>query len=142
MLPEIVILISYGRVFVQLMLCQGVQVACPFSQSVSQAVDEKLTSAAIFLVVTLNPGTSAETTVRTFCVTLSSLVRGVGFRIPDGGLSCVLGFGEEGWRRLFGDAKPNICIPSVRSMASIMHLLRPEICYFISGQTVWISASN
>ncbi|HDR2548415.1 TPA: Dyp-type peroxidase, partial [Enterobacter ludwigii] len=80
--------------------------ACPFSQSVSQAVDEKLTSAAIFLVVTLNPGTSAETTVRTFCVTLSSLVRGVGFRIPDGGLSCVLGFGEEGWRRLFGDAKP------------------------------------
>ncbi|MFL7889847.1 Dyp-type peroxidase [Enterobacter pseudoroggenkampii] len=80
--------------------------ACPFSQSVSQAVDEKLTSAAIFLVVTLNPGTAAETTVRTFCATLSSLVRGVGFRIADGGLSCVLGFGEEGWRRLFGDAKP------------------------------------
>lgn len=80
--------------------------ACPISQTVSQPVDERLTRAAIFLVVTINPGASAGVTVRTLCGTLSSLVRGVGFRVPDGVLSCVMGFSEEGWARLFGGAKP------------------------------------
>ena len=59
---------------------------CPFSQSVSQPVDERLTRAAIFLVVTINPGKAAEVAVRAHCSILSSLIRGVGFRISDGGL--------------------------------------------------------
>ncbi|WP_193221875.1 Dyp-type peroxidase [Klebsiella pneumoniae] len=80
--------------------------ACPISQSVSQPVDERLTRAAIFLVVTINPGKAAEVAVRTLCGTLSSLVRGVGFRILDGGLSCVMGVSSGGWERLFGDEKP------------------------------------
>ncbi|MGA8122463.1 Dyp-type peroxidase [Rouxiella badensis] len=80
--------------------------ACPISQSVSQPVDEKLTRAAIFLVVTINSGASAEVTVRSLCSTLSSLVRGVGFRVSDGALSCVMGFSNEGWERLFVGGKP------------------------------------
>ncbi|ELR7100782.1 Dyp-type peroxidase [Escherichia coli] len=79
---------------------------CPFSQSVSQPVDERLTRAAIFLVVTINPGKAAEVAVRAHCSILSSLIRGVGFRISDGGLSCVMGVSEGGWERLFGDTKP------------------------------------
>ena len=48
---------------------------CPFSQSVSQPVDERLTRAAIFLVVTINPGKAAEVAVRAHCSILSSLIR-------------------------------------------------------------------
>ncbi len=72
----------------------------------SQAVDAKPTRAAIFLVVTLNAGDDVETTVRGLCADLSSLVRGVGFRTLDGGLSCVTGVGAAAWDRLFGPPRP------------------------------------
>ncbi|OZI38099.1 peroxidase [Bordetella genomosp. 10] len=72
----------------------------------SQAVDTKLTSAAIFLVVTIDAGTAAETAVRGLCADLSSLVRGVGFRATGGRLSCVLGIGSAAWDRLFGAPRP------------------------------------
>ncbi|MFC4278294.1 Dyp-type peroxidase [Achromobacter aloeverae] len=71
-----------------------------------QAVDAKLTRAAIFLVVTLDAGAQAETAVRELCADLSSLVRGVGFRSLDGGLSCVTGIGAAAWDRLFGEPTP------------------------------------
>ena len=48
-----------------------------------QAVDARLTRAAIFLVVTLNPGADHDVAVRGLCADLSSLVRGVGFRSQD-----------------------------------------------------------
>ena len=72
----------------------------------SQAVDARLTQAAIFLVVTLDAGTDAETTVRGLCADLSSLVRGVGFRASDGELSCITGIGAAAWDRLFGAPRP------------------------------------
>jgi porphyrinogen peroxidase len=73
---------------------------------VSQSVAARLTRAAIFLVVTINPGPVAEETIRGVCADLSSLLRGVGFRNLDGQLSCVMGFGSEGWDRLFGSPRP------------------------------------
>ncbi|MGN6144102.1 MAG: Dyp-type peroxidase [Mesorhizobium sp.] len=73
---------------------------------VSQSVASRLTRAAIFLVVTINPGAAAEETVRGLCADLSSLLRGVGFRNLEGQLSCVMGFGSQAWDRLFGAPRP------------------------------------
>ena len=65
-----------------------------------------LTRAAIFLVVTVNPGPGNETAVRALCGDLGALVRAVGFRDLEGRLSCVLGLGSEAWDRLFRAPKP------------------------------------
>src|SRR5271157_4194810 len=73
---------------------------------IAQPVAAPLARAAIFLVVTLNPGLDNRTTLRSFCGDLSALLRAVGFRDIEGGLSCVLGFGSEAWDRLFGPPRP------------------------------------
>jgi putative iron-dependent peroxidase len=71
-----------------------------------QAVDARLTRAAIFLVVTLGAGAESEAAARSLCGDLAALVRGVGFRSADGGLSCIMGIGSDAWDRLFGAPKP------------------------------------
>jgi putative iron-dependent peroxidase len=73
---------------------------------VSQPVAEKLTHSATFLVVTLKPEPRAEQAVRALCADLASLLRAIGFRNPDGRLSCVMGFGSEAWDRLFASPRP------------------------------------
>ncbi len=76
------------------------------STTVSQPVAEKLTHSAIFLVLTLNPDPRAARAVRALCGNLASLLRAIGFRNPDGRLSCVMGLGSEAWDRIFGDPRP------------------------------------
>ena len=71
-----------------------------------QAVVRPLTRAAIFLVVTVNPGRESLAGVRALCADLPKLTRAVGFREPEGNLSCVTGFGSEAWDRLFGQPRP------------------------------------
>jgi putative iron-dependent peroxidase len=71
-----------------------------------QAITGRLTRAAIFLVVALDPGADALPVVRGLCADMSALLRAVGFRDPDGSLSCVLGFGSDAWDRLFGQPRP------------------------------------
>jgi porphyrinogen peroxidase len=71
-----------------------------------QPVVALLTRAAIFLVVTLKPGSESRATVRSFCGDLSALLRAVGFRDLEGGLSCVIGFGSDAWDWLFGPPRP------------------------------------
>ncbi|QDH17731.1 Dyp-type peroxidase [Swingsia samuiensis] len=73
-----------------------------------QPVDAKLTKAALFLVLTLNEGDQNETgaQVRDVLGDISSLVRGVGFRIPEGELSCITGIGSSAWDIVFGNPKP------------------------------------
>ena len=73
---------------------------------VPQPVATRLTKAAIFLVVTLEAGSAAESAVRKLCADLSGLLRAVGFRDLEGGLSCVLGIGSDAWDRLFGAPRP------------------------------------
>lgn len=70
----------------------------------SQAVLGPLTRAAIFLVVTVDAG--GEATVRDVLADLSGLVKAVGFRSLDGGLSCVVGIGSRAWDRLYGQPRP------------------------------------
>jgi putative iron-dependent peroxidase len=71
-----------------------------------QAVASGLTTSALFLVVTIQPGPDKEIPVKRLCSDLSGLVRAVGFRDPGARLSCVLGIGSEAWDRLFGQPRP------------------------------------
>ena len=74
--------------------------------AVPQAVVQPLTRAAIFLVVTMNPGAASPRIVRSFCGDLPALLRAVGFRDIEGNLSCVMGIGSDAWDRLFGQPRP------------------------------------
>ncbi len=69
-----------------------------------QAILTPLTEAAIFLVLTVDAG--AEETVRELLADVSGLKRSVGFRIPEGELSCVTGLGSVLWDRLFAGPRP------------------------------------
>src|SRR5271165_6086737 len=73
---------------------------------VPQAVAQPLTRAAIFLVVTMNPGAASRRIVRSFCGDLPALLRAVGFRDIEGNLSCVMSFGSDAWDKLFGPPRP------------------------------------
>ncbi|MBO3746807.1 Dyp-type peroxidase [Streptosporangiaceae bacterium NEAU-GS5] len=73
-------------------------------EPVPQDVLAGLTSSAIFLVVTVDPG--GEAVARDLLADLAGLVRAVGFRVPTGGLSCVTGIGSEVWDRLFAGPRP------------------------------------
>ncbi|MGZ4556449.1 MAG: Dyp-type peroxidase [Mycobacteriaceae bacterium] len=69
-----------------------------------QPVLTPLTGAAIFLVLSVPEG--AEADVRGLLPDIAGLSRTVGFRVPDGGLRCVLGIGSQLWDRLFGGPRP------------------------------------
>ena len=64
-----------------------------------QSVTAPLTRAAIFLVVTVNPGDDPRRSVRSLCGDLAGLVRSVAFRNQEGNLSCVMGIGSDAWDR-------------------------------------------
>src|SRR5260370_19760344 len=80
--------------------------ASDMPQAVLQPVATGLTRAAIFLVVTINPGAGHRAVIRSFCMDLAALVRSVGFREQEGTLSCVVGFGSDAWDKLFGKPRP------------------------------------
>src|SRR5580693_3708344 len=75
-------------------------------RALAQPVAAPLTRAAIFLVATLNPGFDNRAALRSFCGDLAALLRAVGFRDLEAGLSCVMGFGSEAWDRLFSPPRP------------------------------------
>src|ERR1700691_635927 len=87
----------------------------PVGAVLAQPVAASLTRAAIFLVVTLNPGLESRATLRSFCADLSALLRAVEFRDLEGQLSCVMGFGSEAWDRLFG-APRTAALPPFREV--------------------------
>ena len=69
-----------------------------------QPVVSPLTAAAVFLVLTINPG--GENAVRDLLPDLSGLGRSVGFRIPDAELQVVSAIGSDAWDRLFAGPRP------------------------------------
>lgn len=69
-----------------------------------QPVVTPITEAAIFLVLNVEPG--SEAAVRDVLADLGGLTRSVGFRFPEGSLSCVAGIGSAAWDRLFGLPRP------------------------------------
>jgi putative iron-dependent peroxidase len=69
-----------------------------------QPIVTPLRTAAIFLVLTIDPG--GEDTVRDFLADASGLQRAVGFRLPEGELAAVIGIGSDAWDRLFSGPRP------------------------------------
>jgi putative iron-dependent peroxidase len=70
----------------------------------SQAILTPITEAAIFLTLTVDSG--GEDGVRDLLADVSGLRRSVGFRLPEGELTCVVGVGAEVWDQLFGAPRP------------------------------------
>jgi porphyrinogen peroxidase len=79
--------------------------------ALAQPVAAPLTRAAIFLVVTLKPGSESRATVRSFCADLGALLRAVETRDLEAALSCIMGIGSEAWDRLFGPPRPAMLHP-------------------------------
>jgi putative iron-dependent peroxidase len=69
-----------------------------------QPVVTPLRTAAIFLVLTVNPG--GEAAARDLLADVPALQRSVGFRLPEADLACVAGIGSAAWDRLFGGPRP------------------------------------
>ena len=69
-----------------------------------QPVLSPLTTAAVFLVLTVDEG--GEETVRDLLGELGGLGRAFGFGAPDAALSCVAGIGSDVWDRLFDYPRP------------------------------------
>src|ERR1700735_5471414 len=114
---------------------------------VAQPVSAPLTRAAIFLVVTINPGEDDCAAVRSFCADFAGLVRAVEFRDLEAGLSCVMGIGSDAWDRLFGDPRPAELHPFREFRAGSRHAIatpgdllfhirakRMDLCFEIAAQ--------
>jgi putative iron-dependent peroxidase len=69
-----------------------------------QAVLTPPTEAAMFLVLTVAAG--AEDELRDLLADVAGLRRSVGFRVPEGGLTLVVGLGSGLWDRVFGRPRP------------------------------------
>ncbi len=83
-----------------------------------QPVASPLTAAAVFLVLTIDPG--GEDTVRDLLPDLSGLGRSVGFRIPEASLQVVTAIGSDAWDRLFAGPRPRELHP-FRTLAGARH---------------------
>jgi putative iron-dependent peroxidase len=79
-------------------------VARPLPEPEPQPVLAPLTAAAIFLVLTIDPG--GETAVRDLLSDWTGLQRAVGFRAPGPPLACIAGIGSQAWDRLFSGPRP------------------------------------
>src|SRR5207344_2188766 len=77
------------------------------------------TTAAIFMVLTIDPG--GEETVRDLLADWAGLQRSVGFRVPEAPLACVAGIGSGAWDRLFSGPRPAELHP-FRELAGTAHL--------------------
>ena len=117
----------------------------PEPQPVPQAVLSPLTSSALFLVVTIDSG--GEPVARQLLTDLAGLVRAVGFRIPEGELTCVTGIGSDAWDRLFAGPRPAELHP-FREVAGARHTApatpgdllfhikarQPDLCFELATQ--------
>ncbi|MEI9401508.1 Dyp-type peroxidase [Mesorhizobium argentiipisi] len=72
----------------------------------AQSVDAPLSTAAIFLVVTVGSDEAALSNVASVLGELDDLVKNVGFRDLSGRLSCIAGIGAGLWNRLSPGRRP------------------------------------
>jgi putative iron-dependent peroxidase len=112
-----------------------------------QPVLKPLTEAAIFLIVTVRDG--AEEVARDLLADVAGLTRSVGFRTPEGTLSCVVGIGSQLWDRLFTGPRPAELHPfqelnGVRHQAPatpgdlLFHIRarQMDLCFELAGQLI------
>ncbi|MEV4264741.1 Dyp-type peroxidase [Kribbella sp. NPDC049584] len=89
------------------------------TDALPQSVLMPLSGSAIFLVVQVEEG--GEDRTRDLLERLSGLVRSVGFRVPDGNLSCVVSIGSDVWDRLFSGPRPAELHPFIEVKGAIHH---------------------
>ena len=108
----------------------------------SAAILTPITEAAIFLTLTVDPG--AEDAVRDVLADVSGLRRSVGFRIPEGELTCVVGIGAAAWDRLFGAPRPAELhpFPGLAGATAQRARRRPATCSSTSARTGSTCASS
>ena len=117
------------------------------SSPIPQPVATLLTRAAIFLVVTINPGAANCVAVRSLCAELAALLRSVGFREPNGNLTCIMAFGSTAWDQLFGQPRPAELHPFREIRAATRHAVatpgdvlfhiraeRMDLCFELAAQ--------
>jgi putative iron-dependent peroxidase len=100
----------------------------------------------MFLVVTMNAGSTSDGAVRTLCADLAALLRAIGFRDHDSRLSCIMAFGSDAWDRLFGAPRPKELHPfreirgrhhAVATPGDILfHIraMRMDLCFELAAQ--------
>jgi putative iron-dependent peroxidase len=105
-------------------------------RTVPQAVTAPLTRAAIFLVMTIEPGIENRAALRSLCGDMAGLVRAIRFRDSEAALSCVMGFGSEGWDRLFGQPRPAQLHPFREFRSGARHALSTpgDVLFHIRAQ--------
>jgi putative iron-dependent peroxidase len=131
----------------------------PGADAEPQAVLASLTGAAIFLTAVVGPdaeppGAESLDTVRGLCGDLAGLVRGVGFREPEGYLSCVTGIGRRLWDALAGERRPaglhefeEVRAPGRHAVSTPGDLLfhiraaRMDLCYELACQIMFRAGS-
>jgi porphyrinogen peroxidase len=119
------------------------------SSPIPQPTNALLSRAAIFLVVTINPGEDAVAAVQTLCGDLAALLRSIGFREPAENLSCIMGFSSTAWDRLFGEPRPAELHPFREFRAGSRHAVatpgdilfhiraeRMDLCFELAAQIV------
>lgn len=107
----------------------------------SQSATGTLTSNAIFITLTVGESEADLARVRGLCGDLGSLVKAVGFRSTEVGLSCIMGIGAGLWRRLAPGATPAGLHP-FREVSGVHHApatpgdilfhiraARPDFCF-------------
>lgn len=112
----------------------------------SQPVEGALSRSAIFVTLGLPEGGEGVATTRGLCADLPSLVKAVGFRSAEAGLSCVLGIGAALWERLAPGAMPRGLHP-FREITGVHHApstggdlllhvraARPDYCFELVSQ--------
>nr|BEK64939.1 Dyp-type peroxidase [Kitasatospora purpeofusca] len=117
----------------------------PADPPAPQPVLTPLTTAAIFLVLTVDPG--GEDTVRELLPDLAGLRHAIAFRAPDVGLTCVTGIGSDAWDRLFDGPRPaalhpfrEVAGPRHRAPATpgdlLLHIrsARTDVCWELAGR--------
>ena len=110
-----------------------------------QGVLTPLTNTAIFLVLTLDPG--AEDEVRDLLTDVAGLTRSVGFRVPEGALTCVVGIGSGLWDRLFDGPRPadlhpfkkvvgarHVAVATPGDLLFHIRARRMDLCFELAGQ--------
>lgn len=117
----------------------------PALPPIPQPVLSPLTGVAIFLVVTIDAG--GEAAARGLFADCAGLQRSVGFRIPDGGLTCVVSVGSDAWSRLFTGPRPAELHPfrevagdrhrAVATPGDLLFHIRAgqmDLCFELAGQ--------
>lgn len=113
---------------------------CAVAGAEPQSVLTPPTQAAMFLVLTVDAGSEAK--VRDLLTDVNGLRRSVGFRVPEGGLTCVVGIGAGLWDRLFGAPRPAELHEEELAGRTTPPCRRPATSSSTFVRTAWTCASS